>query len=293
MQLQHFADFSTIYQERFMKPLWERYPQRESDTWDSLGLFLEGYAFERQGRSPDYGPVAADSVAKAKSKGGELNRDHVSQVWNDFKLYFRGSNLNEANNPLCPRGTSYDRKTGSKTTIKESVLEFLLRMSANGLPPNIVVYAKVGLANGRLKAVHDKIKEINGIGSKIASFFLRDVATFYNIFPSDVRHLLQPIDVWVRRIAKELGGPVDNPNEQNPKDDEAVQKWIVNQSARVSVNPEEVNQGMWYFATQIAGSYYRLKNSIYNTSYAQELLAQHKQALKRAAKAADDIQIVG
>jgi len=285
MRLQSFADFSVIFQERFMKPLWERYPLRESDTWDSLGLFLEGYAFERQGRRPDYGPAAVDSVMKAKSKGGGLKRQHVSQVWNDFKSYLGASKLNEANNPLCPQGTSYG-PTNNRTTRKESVLELLLGMSASGLPPNIVVYAKAGLAYDHLKTAHDKIKEINGIGSKIASLFLRDVATFYNIFPSKERHLLQPIDVWVRRIVRELGGPVTEPNEQDPRVDEAARKWIVNESARASANPEAVNQGMWYFATQIVGSYHRLKNSIHNPSYAKELLDQHKKALKRAAKAA-------
>lgn len=289
MLLQHFADFSVVFQERFMKPLWERYPQCESDTWDSLGLFLEGYAFERQGRHPDYGPAAVDCVMKAKSKGGGLEKGHVSQVWEYFKLCLGTSKLNEANNPLCPQGTSYDRKTGSRTTVKESVLEFLLGMSASGLPPNIVVYAKAGLECDQLKSVHNTIKEINGIGSKITSLFLRDVATFYNVFPSKDRHLLQPIDIWVRRIVKELGGPVTDPNEQDPEIDDAARKWIVDQSSRASVNPEAVNQGMWYFATQIAGSYYRLKNSINDASYAKGLVTQHKQALERAAKAVDSL----
>ena len=291
MQLQSFADFSVIFQERFMKPLWERYPLCESDTWDALGLFLEGYAFERQGRRPDYGPAAVDSILKAKSNGGALGRQHVNQIWNDFKGYLGGNKLNEANNPLCPLGTSYVQKKACRTTNKQSILEFLLNMSAIGLPPNIIVYAKAGLAYDQSKTVHEKIREINGIGPKIASLFLRDVARFYSVFPSRDRHLLQPVDVWVRRIVKELGGPVKDPGNQDAKVDEAAQKWIVNESARLSVTPEAANQGMWYFATQVAGSYYRLKNSIHNTTYAEGLLTQHKQALERAAKAAASIVV--
>jgi hypothetical protein len=85
MQLKSFADFSVIFRERFITPLWERYPLRERNSWDALCLFLEGYAFERQGRHPDYGPAAVDSIMKAKSKGRGLKREHVSEVWNDFK----------------------------------------------------------------------------------------------------------------------------------------------------------------------------------------------------------------
>lgn len=288
-QLRGFADFSVMFQERFMKPLWDRYPLCESDTWDALGLFLEGYAFERQGRHPDYSPAAVDSIVKAKSMGGGLEKGHVYQVWNYFKLYLGANKLNEPNNPLCPQRTSYVHKRGCRTTTKKSVLEFLLHMSASELPPNIIVYAKAGLANDQSKAVYGKIKEINGIGSKIAAFFLRDVATFYNIFPSKNRHLLQPIDVWVRRVVKELGGPVVNPNVQDSKVDETACKWIVNESATASVNPEAVNQGMWYFATQIAGSYHRLKIAVHDPSYAEELFAQHRQALERAAKAAGSL----
>jgi len=295
MELQSFAQFSIIYQERFMKPIWNQYPLRESDLWDALCVFLEGYAFERQGRRPDYGPAAADSIVKTKSKGEGLRSEHVREVWKDFKTNL-GGKRNEANNPLSPRGTPYERKTRSRETgdilktthmtTAESVLEVLLGISASGLSPNIIVYAKGGIACDQLKAVHRKIQEINGIGSKIASFFLRDVATFYSVLASKDRYLLQPIDVWVRRIVKELNGPVGDPNKQDHSVDESAQKWIVNESIGVSVNAEAVNQGMWYFATQIAGSYYRLGKSIHDPTYAWKLLTQHKQALEGAARAA-------
>jgi len=283
MRLQHFADFSAIFQERSIKPLWERYPLRESDTWDSLGLFLEGYAFERQGRRPDYGPAAADAVVQAKSKGERLETTDVPQaLWDCFKHYLGNSGLNKANNPLCPKETSYSRKNRLTHTNKQSAVEFLRSISDDGIPPNIVLLAKAELERDRLKAVHEKIKEINGIGPKIASLFLRDVSTFYNIFPSKDRQLLQPIDVWVRRIVKELGGPAN---------DQDIGTWIVRESANASVNPETVNQGMWYFATQIAGSYHRLKASIHDLSRAEELFEQHKRALNGGAQAAGIIRI--
>jgi hypothetical protein len=147
------------------------------------------------------------------------------------------------------------------------------------------MYAKAGLEGEELREVHNEIKGINGIGSKITSLFLRDVATFYNVYPRDNRTLLQPIDIWVRRIVKKLGGPVTEPSEQNLKVDEKARNWIVNESSKESVCPEKVNQGMWYFASQIAGSYYRLKKSIEHEDFKNKFLAQHKQTLERAAKA--------
>lgn len=252
MDFQRFAGLSPVHCKRFVKPLWEQYPSCETDTWDALCLFLKGYAFERQGRPPDYGPAAADAIAivKTKSRDEELKEEHVSEVWNEFRGLLSANKLNEANNPLCPKGTSYNR--GSKATRKESVLEFLLRISPRGSQLNILMYAKNKLANDQLAELHGEIREINGIGPKIASLFLRDVAIYYGISCSRDRHLLQPIDIWVRRIVRELGGPVDDPNKQDAEVGRKAQRWIVEESGRASVNPEKVNQGMWYFATQIA-----------------------------------------
>ena len=143
----------------------------------------------------------------------------------------------------------------------------------------LVTYLRGRLDKDQANQAHQELTTINGIGLKIASLFLRDLATYYTIAISKDRHLFQPIDVWVRRIVQELGGPTD---------DQDVGKWIVNKSAGL-VNPEAVNQGMWYFAREIAGSYHRLRNSIQYLSYAKALFGQHEQALNRSAKTATSI----
>lgn len=282
MRLQHFADYAAIFQERFMKPLWERYPQRENDTWDSLGLFLEGYAFERQGRRPDYGPAAADVVMELKRGSVRLDSGTaLNEAWQRFRKLLGGAGLNEANNPICPKGTVFSRKGSSRLTSSPSALELATEIAGNG-NLTLVTYFKNMLGQDKVENAHRKLRELNGVGPKIASLFLRDLATYYNFTVSKERHLLQPIDVWVRRIVKELGGPAN---------DQDVGKWIVSESATAWVNPEAVNQGMWYFAREIAGSYYRLKDSIHDLKCAEVLFAQHKQALNRAAQAATLIRI--
>jgi hypothetical protein len=112
-------------------------------------LFLEGYAFERQGRRPDYSHAAVDSIIKAKNNEGTLNRKHVSAVWKYFKDYLDTIGLNEANNPLCPKGTYYDvkikGKTVSRTTKKILFWNFYYAIQRMGYHLILLCMRKLGL----------------------------------------------------------------------------------------------------------------------------------------------------
>jgi hypothetical protein len=85
---------------------------------------------------------------------------------------------------------------------------------------------------------------INGVGAKIASLFLRDVALVYGIEPQKSRELLQPIDVWVKRYVYRWAGKMS---------DAKCAKWIVENCRLAGASPEKVNAGMWYFGALIAG----------------------------------------
>lgn len=278
-KLHFFASFAQPFQARFMNQLWNRYPEKETNHWDSMSLFLEGYAFERQGRRPDYAHVAINVIMTVKSNSSPIDRS-TETVWDFFKNDLEGKNLNEANNPLCPRGTNYTRKTGATITNKQSIIEFFSGLPTDVGGPNIITFAKNELGLDAVKIIHNNIQQVNGIGSKIASLFLRDVAVFYKIFPSKDRYLLQPVDIWVGRIVEKLGGPKYEIKEDVIK---KIQLWIV-ENARGVAEPEEINQGMWYFASQIAGSNYRLEKTLDHLGYAKELAYQHKHALKLGAE---------
>jgi len=53
-----FAALGALYRVQFRNQAWKRFPDRQHCPWDGIGLFLWGYASERQGRRPDF-PTAA------------------------------------------------------------------------------------------------------------------------------------------------------------------------------------------------------------------------------------------
>jgi len=282
-KFQLFAELGTLFEARFMRPLWQKYPSRETDDWEAVGLFLSGYAFERQGAKPDYRHIASDVINELARQRAFLKNEGTSQMaWTLFCRYSDEAKLNYANNPLCPQSTSYMRKTGSAATYNESIIEFLHRLSTAEFPSNIVVFAKNGLHLDSTKETHILIQKINGIGSKIASLFLRDVAVMCNLSPAKDRHLLQPVDVWVKRVFQKLTGQ----EVENEQDVEVVQRWILEGAMREGVSPEAVNEGIWYFSSQIADSNYRLSKALDNLEYARGLLVEYFGAIQQETRAA-------
>lgn len=57
----------------------------------------------------------------------------------------------------------------------------------------------------RVKEAWERLTSIHGIGSKIASLFLRDVVVWFGLAPNTAdRWYMQPVDVWVRRTVSLL-----------------------------------------------------------------------------------------
>jgi hypothetical protein len=70
-----------------------------------------------------------------------------------------------------------------------------------------------------------------------------------------------------------------NANRDFKKDDIAIAKWIANPA----IEPEAVNQGMWYFANQVARSDYRLGAALRDLREARQLFEKHCSTLREAA----------
>lgn len=275
-----FESLDDSFEARFLTPLWrKKYPNCESNVLEALLLFLDVYAFARQGARPDYSHVAVDVVKELKNQERTLTGESTSQkAWDMFKKELNNGDLNPANNPLCPRGTPYERKKKGisypTNTNQPSILEFLQRNEKFRLT-TIVALARKSIKDDEVKDYHSGLCEINGIGSKIASLFLRDVARFYGVFPVNSRDLLQPVDIWVRRISQCWCG--------DKTSDPEIAKWIVGQAIRSDVNPEAVNEGMWYFGSQIAGSKHRMSKALDDLAYAKVLLKEHMESICQEA----------
>jgi hypothetical protein len=261
----------------FILPAWNRYINHSNDLWDSLAIFLGSYAFERQGRSPNFSDVAISVLLGRKNmNAGNVSAGLAEQIWSTFKAVLSPiGGINAQNNPLYP-STDPD---GLGLHGKQSIFEKVLTITAFHPGLSLSTY----LAN-EIKASNDTVtsfaflSEVRGIGDKIAPFYLRDLVDVLNLSSSITknRDLLQPIDTWVRRTVRVL-------SKDPTLSDERIRKWIVEESLRIGSNPERVNMGMWLFGSQMTGSKFSLYLALlfgdgqyYFEEYKNEIKAMHQ-----------------
>jgi hypothetical protein len=186
-------------------------------------------------------------------------------VWENFCDLLENQGLNPKLNPLCHKYPLYHPMNSC------NCIWCILNSE------NIIISSKNALKAGQTKEAWAKLVKIRGIGPKVASLFLRDVAIRYENelrLPKDNdRWLLQPIDIWVRRIVMHL----DNNINKNARYEELA-KWIVSKSKR----PEYCNQGMWYFGAKIAQTEFRLDNYLEDP---QDTINKHIITLQTNAQA--------
>ena len=295
-----------MYEQRLSSPQWETYPTValcSNDTGkarlNALLLFLAGYAFERAGCPPYFSGLAVDvltgigtwppdehlvwkrfqyALSQWKQDAPKVVRWGESDAEvNDLRSHLKG--LNTKANPLAPKGTDYwEKGIRVGATSQESVVRLAL---GSDLPLDMWVRDHL---ERETQKVYSELSGVSGIADKIASLFMRDVACHYGVFPliEDDRRLLQPIDIWERRTVQLLreGEPSKNDGER--------QRFIVQNSNCAGCSPERVNQGIWYFGSQIAETEYCLHKAMTSPDgvrLANDWLETHLRSLRRVGHA--------
>lgn len=264
-RLQFFENVSCFYRHMLMFPLWNKYSNYQNNICDSLSIFLEGYAFERQGRRPDYFHAAVDSLIHCIQQK-TLN---ANCIWNRFKQSLNNQNLNHRNNPLYPSNNPDNvLNISNKLSIIEAIANFRDSNTLSTYIQNLIMQGNA------ITQSFNFLRSIRGIGEKIASFYLRDLAVVINLNLINVqsRELLQPIDVWVERTVKLLTG---NQNMNRMQ----VANWVVKNAIQYSLNPEYINMGIWFFCASIAKSEYQLNQSLANINIAHALINDFRVSL--------------
>lgn len=114
---------------------------------------------------------------------------------------------------------------------------------------NIVSYSVERVRHGEIDEHYRELQRSqnrNGIiqvGPKIASFYLRDVVSLCHLedkVPDGSAFYLQPVDVWVRKLAQKTGIV------SHEASDQEVQKAIVALCREYGHSPLQFNQGAWY-----------------------------------------------
>lgn len=254
-QMHLFEEVSRLHMARHVKPKWG--VRKLNDPKDAMIIFLEGYAFERQGRDPSYPHIAIDVVGNSKSL-------EPKKIWRGFSS--QGVKLNEKNNPL------YHEKENCCCVI-----------CTFGNKKSIITSASDAIRENKVFDFHTKLCEVRGTGPKIASLFLRDVAMWFSIVPKNSRVLLQPVDVWIKNIVRELAPEKLTDALPKEQETEKIQSWICEHSKKSC--PERVNQGMWYFGAHIAASQFRMKKAMFDKGYADSLVEQHLDSLRSTIQA--------
>ncbi len=273
--LQFFERLSCFYREMFMLPLWYKYPNHTTDIWESLAIFLEGYAFERQGRRPDYFPAAVDALFYCKQQNDNNFVPTVinNMIWQKFSQSLNNQNLNPKNNPLYP--STEDPNNLQNINKRPSVIEFIINQNIVRNNLTLTSYLQNRIVQNNLNDVFNSLISIRGIGNKVASFFLRDLTDVMQINLTNIQHrkLLQPIDIWVERVVKILS---NNQHLNRAK----VADWLFKFSIENNVSPERVNMGIWFFCSIIIVSEYKLNQVLNKLNTAQDIANNYRNRLR-------------
>ena len=257
------VELSELHILRFLKRPQKVCGDFERNPFDSLRFFLLGYAFEHQGRSRDYAAVANKVILEASEK--DFSSLKAKEIWNTFtkKLNEVDVKPNHARNPLCPQGTKYTNNQGNTNKVNQKCVIELVQEELSNV--GIVSFAKEKLDSDQVEEAYKILNKINGVGPKIASLFLRDVAVMYDCKKISNKKLLQPIDTWIRYCVRTYAGNT---------------KLTYNECADFLINgtdePEKANQGIWYFCAQVVeSSRFRVNRSIEDQKYMERLIRQH------------------
>lgn len=231
-RIRDVATYSEHYKEKYLKQL---YPEEgwENSLSDNL-RFLFGHVFY-QGRN-DKMSGCVDRTAQAVFN--LFIRDYGEKHVFDIK---NGNTIVSDLNLLI--GTENGKAgKGGDLTLAKSLLYFITSKEERNL---IVPYTIKKIKAGEIREHYKELDDIFMIGDKIASFYLRDVVSLFELDSyvlDDELIYLQPIDTWVKKVSQEIGI-----TEQ--KDPKKIRHDIVNRCLEAKVNPQEFNMGAWLLGT--------------------------------------------
>lgn len=230
--LQWFAGCGDSYVHAYLPRIDIR--RLASDRNYGLKAFLFMWAYERNGAPRAYRIAAIKAISSMNG-----SHRHLPSL---FKQFCRGK-LNPHGNPaLDPRIGDVDIPAIVKLVGEGALEEAFFRL------------------------------DLKGVAHKLRAFFIRDVVTLLNAESRLTRHperylWCQPIDAWVRMAAEELcpsiiadPAPRVSSKLRLSRPDRRAAWGIVQLSLGAGVSPLRVNQGIWYFSSNVVADQPRLRS---------------------------------
>ncbi|MBA7518339.1 hypothetical protein ES705_10409 [subsurface metagenome] len=202
---------------------------------DSFGFILRyGYPFARLGgERANYREIA---FASFKEIEGKFNQENFSELlWSKFK-------------EKCEV-----RNVGINKKINENLVKRLSRFAQD--KGNLFLWVKREIEKSeRLESVFLSLVNNGGMGKKTTSFFLRDVIWLCNLENNIIRSdrlYVQPVDRWIREIAKILWDDFKNMRYNNDYFDLVISKRIAETCIQSDLSGLAFNQGAWYYGSNV------------------------------------------
>ena len=226
---------ATLFQSYFFRD--HLFHEQFDDGYKALVCFVNHYAYQRQGAPASYSKITKKTIEnRFNGNIAAVTLIDAKETWNDFKKIakteFNNLRVNKTHNPM-------NSDSG------------ILTVMANRNITNLASHVKGLIQNNQTKEAHRLLTSIRGIGTKISSLYLRDVA-YLGKFP-EIRikdqYYLQPVDTWIEQALSIIFG------REKPRVLKEKQERIVNLCITANISPIAFNQGAWFLGSQIATDY--------------------------------------
>jgi hypothetical protein len=224
--------FSTTWAEKY----WEKHLARYNiaDPKSGLDLFFGGAFARTGGQQARYGTYARNALQKCIEECGSFNelmqrQDAPDVVWEKFLAECDEAGIKpyvKLNKPIVTRLVEFAQQAENN-----NLFSFFGQKIRESAPEAFCL-----------------LRNIKGIGDKIAAMLLRDVVALLNLekeVPVQHQFLLQPIDRWVREFATYMWPNLENPRTPNW----LIALRIVDKCIEYSCSPCRFNQGAWMFGS--------------------------------------------
>ena len=231
----------------------------------ALAIFYGHYAYERAGAPRSWGPLARELL---DGIGPDVRIKQVEKlVWQRFTAQV--SKPNPTVNPLAT------------TQPKAPATRFIVDLVED--ENNIIRWAARRLTSGHAMDTSRTLQGLQGIGPKIAPFFLRDVVTSHDIKEGslDDRRAILPIDVWVRRGVVVLAGLPP----ETVRTDKQIQDMALAKADELGIRIATLDAGLWVLGARFARSPARLSEALASQAAFRKTVEGEVRRAEAAAKA--------
>jgi hypothetical protein len=216
-----------------------------SDWWEATQFFFSHACY--QGRRDQVSDKVYDAVIGVlRNEYGGTDRDAKFEAHRDTGW----TAIDYALRKVVGKG--YIGKSGDVRMVL-SYLRYISRLPDK----NIVREAVDQIARENIEPYYRALQAskspdgITQVGDKVAAFYLRDVVSLFDLESYVGGRLglcVQPVDVWVRRVCKQLS-LVDPKIPEEKLSDEEIRSAIISACEAAAISPLSFNQGAWFMGS--------------------------------------------